>query len=263
MTLIVGIKCKDGIVIAADGAATLGSLGNSTAKQSVRKLVVKHNHIVIGVSGPVGLGQRFQHEIDQLYAKGAVKNKHSADVMVAVSGAMRTHIQSEFQSANVAKNLLGGVAVNSVLASTVLAMVVKDKPCLFQFDAQGAPEEATDDLPFIAIGSGQPLADPFLAFLRRVFHPKGIPTLNEGIFWAVWALDHAIKTNAGGVAAPMQLIVLEHKDGDWLARELDEKECQEHLQNVDSAEAHLRAYGFIDSKASVAPPPIPIPIAKN
>ena len=38
MTLIVGIKCSDGIVVAADGAATLGSFGQQTAKQPVKKL---------------------------------------------------------------------------------------------------------------------------------------------------------------------------------------------------------------------------------
>ena len=41
-------------------------------------------------------------------------------------------------------------------------------PELIQCNHVGMTEAATTDLPFVAIGSGQELADPFLAFLRRI-----------------------------------------------------------------------------------------------
>jgi 20S proteasome alpha/beta subunit len=40
MTLIIGIKCSDGIVMGADGAATFGSLGQQTIRQGTKKLEV-------------------------------------------------------------------------------------------------------------------------------------------------------------------------------------------------------------------------------
>ena len=58
MTLILGIRCTDGIVLGADGSATLGALGTYTARQqSVKKLRIVRDKIVFGLSGPVGLGQ--------------------------------------------------------------------------------------------------------------------------------------------------------------------------------------------------------------
>ena len=68
MTLIVGILCSDGVVVAADGAATLGSLGNSTVRQEVKKLDVISGKIIVGVSGPVGLGQKLKDKIGKQYS---------------------------------------------------------------------------------------------------------------------------------------------------------------------------------------------------
>ncbi len=38
MTLIIGIKCSDGIVMGADGAATFATLGQPTIRQETKKL---------------------------------------------------------------------------------------------------------------------------------------------------------------------------------------------------------------------------------
>ena len=55
MTLIIGVRCSDGVVIGADGAATLGStLGGPTVMQPVTKLQILEGTIVMGVSGQVG-----------------------------------------------------------------------------------------------------------------------------------------------------------------------------------------------------------------
>ena len=61
MTLIIGIQCEDGIVLGADGAATLAtSLGAGTVRQSVKKLTKIGQCIAIGTSGPVWSGSAFQ-----------------------------------------------------------------------------------------------------------------------------------------------------------------------------------------------------------
>ena len=60
MTLIIGIKCEGGIVMGADGAATLGCMGTHTVVQECKKLQLLCNSIILGVSGSVGLAQRFK-----------------------------------------------------------------------------------------------------------------------------------------------------------------------------------------------------------
>ena len=134
-------------------------------------------------------------------------------------------------------------------------MPIDKKFALFQFDQQGAPEEATEDLPFISIGSAQATADPFLAFIHKIFWPTLLPTLEMGIFSTVWTLQHAIDTNPGGVADPKQIMILEKQGKDFNARELEVAELAEHLEAITAAESVLR--DFRNLKASSTPAALP------
>jgi hypothetical protein len=54
-------------------------------------------------------------------------------------------------------------------------------------------------------------------------------TKAEGIFAALWTLQHAIETAPGGIGDPTQTVLLEKNQlGDWVARELPGEELQEH-----------------------------------
>jgi len=142
-------------------------------------------------------------------------------------------------------------------------MPLDRKFALFQFDQQGAPEEATEDLPFVSIGSGQSTADPFLAFIRKVFWPNSLPTLEMGIFSTLWTLRHAIETNPGGVADPKQIMVLERQGKDFNAHELASEDLEEHDEAITAAESVLGDFrSLTGGKSSSGPatsPPEPPP----
>jgi hypothetical protein len=259
MTLIIGILCQDGIVVGADGAATMGVLGMQTAKQSVKKLTLHHNCIITGVSGSVGLSQRINGTIATLYGEGKqLTGKKPFQAMPIIGQRIWLDcLKQEYDIAVEAQKLIGGnLAQQSCLCSSVLAMPISKELCLFQFNHQAHPEMATKDIPFIAIGSGQFCADPFLAFIRRIFWPDRLPHLSEGIFATYWTLDQAIKTSPGGVAEPKQIAVLETKDGKSVCRELTEAEIDPIKEAVTNTEKHLRE---INQKAPEAAPPIPAP----
>ena len=270
MTLIVGIKCEAGVVLAADGAATLGALGHTTVRQETKKLEIIEDCIVVGTSGPVGLGQRIRGEIRSLWNNKALLGKEPYQAMAAMRAAFWQHVQPELQAAAVSQQVIGGnVAAQSAICSSLVALPLGKNPCLFQFDQQCAPEEATGKLLFVAIGSGQQIADPFLAFVRRIFWPERIPTVEEGVFAALWTLSHAITTNAGGISLPVQIIVL---DGalKLKAHELQKEELQEHEEAISYAEKCLanfrESFHKKEGDASLSPPkpeklrePIPKP----
>ena len=67
MTLIVGIKSRDGIVMGADGGATLGDIPQTTVMQPIKKLEIISESVVIGTSGHVGLGQQFRAAIEKVW----------------------------------------------------------------------------------------------------------------------------------------------------------------------------------------------------
>jgi len=264
VTLIIGIKCKDGIVMGADGAATLGAMGQRTILQPMKKLEVISNSIILGVSGPVGLGQRFKGEIQSVWEEKKLSGKKPFEGMTILRQAIWKHAQMEWKAAALTRPAIGSLAIESVACQSIIALPVSKQPCLFQFDHQCAPEEATEHLPFVSIGRGQNIADPFLAFLRRIFWPVKVPSLVSGIFATVWTLEHAIKTNPGGVANPKQIVTLQKTNGNWQARELPNEELEEHIEASARAERHLADFQRIMStKEQIADEKIFVPEPKR
>lgn len=241
MTLLIGIKCTDGVVIAADGATTFGnSLGTRTIRQPSRKLTIINDKMVVGVTGPVGLQQRFVGELAAL-SPGPAAKRHQ--LMEMLAGAIRKPMRDEYLMAEALRDSLGSAAVQGVLSGTLIGLVVQGEPTLIQFDHQGSPECATDHLRFVSLGSGQPLADPFLAFLKRIFWADAAPNLQDGIFAATWALEHAIATNPGGVDHPIQVMTVRATgSGGCEIHEIEETELGEHRQFIGVAEHRLATF---------------------
>ncbi len=262
MTLIVGVLCEGGVVVGADGAATLGSMGQQTARQPVKKLTKVGTRIIVGVSGPVGLGQQLIDRVHGLAAKSAFKPGKcptTAQAIRIVSEEFRKDIGPAIEAAKVAVDLVGNQnASQSALTHSLVALPVKGKPSLLQFDFVGAGEAATPDLPYVAIGSGQGTADQFLAFIRRVLWKDRLPNVADGRLAATWTLTHAIKTSPGGVADPIQLMVLEGEE----VTEVSGPDLDTHKQFVQEIEDHLaeipeKLQGSDDDVAPLPPPAEP------
>lgn len=236
MTLIVGIKCRDGVVLAADGAATFGAVGGPTIRQDVKKLKILRSAIVIGTSGPVGLGQRFAGELEECFANNELANKEPFQGMTIISERFRRHIAIEQQAAQGAAGLLGGNANSAWISASVVCITIKRQLCLIEYDHNGAPEIKSPNLPFVTIGSGQFTADPFLAFLRKILWDNQLPDLGTGILSAVWTVRHAIETSPGGVAEPMQVVIVHEQTPMNQARELNDSELGEHLEIIERLE---------------------------
>ena len=239
MTLIIGIRCSDGIVVGADGAATYETgTGLLTVRESMSKLDIVGNQVVVGTSGTVGLGQLHIDRVRGLFDQQTFNKNGTADVLRAVHGAMT-------QDAH----------FSSMASFVILAAPVgghSGRAELIQWAATG-PEAATDDLPYFSTGSGQLLADPFLAFIRRVFWPNRSPELKEGIFAVAWTLIHSIGVAPGGIGEPIQLVTLSKGKGNqWAARMLDDQELGECREAVESIEERLPS--LMSSDGAPAPP---------
>jgi hypothetical protein len=257
LTLIVGIRCSDGIVLGADGAATLGAMGTQTAQQkTVKKLSILKSKIIVGVSGPVGIGQRVRALIEGEFEAGTYKDARPEEAMTLMRNKFWTVVGPEWECAKTTAGVVGAhIAASSANGSILVALPLRQKAELIQFDHQCAPEMATSELPFVAIGSGQGIADPFLAFVRRIFWPSGCPSISDALFSTIWTLRHAIETNPGGVADPMQIVVLEKKSAEWKARELDQPEIDQHIEAIADAESSLVKWRSQLSSAPVGASP--------
>jgi hypothetical protein len=104
------------------------------------------------------------------------------------------------------------------------------------------------------MGSGQVLADPFLAFVSKVLWKNRMPTVDEARFGVYWVLDHTIKLAPGKVGPPIRLATLRKHENVWAAAEQD---TQEFAQYVEEIEQHIGK--FIRApveEAPANPPPV-------
>jgi hypothetical protein len=74
MTLVIALRCTDGLVMASDGMSTEAApLGASqiTKHETADKIVI-HKDLLWGASGSVGVKQVVQNEIEKDYGKGTI-----------------------------------------------------------------------------------------------------------------------------------------------------------------------------------------------
>lgn len=245
MTLIVGILCTDGVVAASDSAATFTIPGMPTiGQQEMTKLHRLDESVLFSSSGAVGMAQLVANAIRTSWRNNEFRNFQQPEQAMQLIGTKIAQLVSPFlQTANLTRPLIGDCSMS--LCKSLVAMPVNHEPCLFNFDYNGAPERATNELPFIALGSGQPIADPFLALLKRLLWATTSPTLAEGRLAAVWTIDHVRLTNPGGVGGKIQLATLSAESrGSSAARQprvtlLSEGDIQEHLEQIRAAEDAL------------------------
>jgi 20S proteasome alpha/beta subunit len=208
MTLIVGIQCSDGVVMASDSAASFAAGVQFTiGQQEMTKVRTLAGVMLYGSSGAVGMQQLICDRIEKYWKANATifANASTAEAMQKV-GAEITKVVTDYIQVGQMLRPEGGL--QTALCKSLFAIPLSGSASLIQFDYSGAPEAATKELPFVALGSGQPIADPFLAFLKRLLWKEREPTVAEGRFAAAWTIQHAIQTNPGGVAGPLQMATL-------------------------------------------------------
>jgi Mg2+ and Co2+ transporter CorA len=70
-----------------------------------------------------------------------------------------------------------------------------------------------------------------------------LPSLHDGILAAVWTIQHAIRTQPGGVAEPIQIVSLcKDKDGNWTAQQLSRDEVDGHRLMIRAIEDKMQQF---------------------
>lgn len=256
MTVVVGILCSDGVVIAADSAATFSAGAIQTiGQQTVTKIWSIEDTVLYAASGAVGIAQLAHNTIETLWkAKQLGGTTTPVDIMTRITAEVGKRVGGIQQWASTLAPVLGaGVAGQTSTCHSLIAVPLKKKPVLFQLYPSGAPELATTQLPFIAVGVGQPIADPFLAFLKRILWKDAAPTVAEARFAATWTVKHVIETIPGGVGPPIQLATL-------AADAVEFSDPAEHIERVAIAEQALRdqirSFGTPPTAATPEPPKV-------
>lgn len=247
MTVLVGLLCKDGVVIGSDSAATFSAGQMRTIEQVTQKIDIVGDKVIVAGTGQIGLGQRFTDIVQRAWNE----KKITRDA-IQIAKLLSAQGIEDFTSTQAPREY-----------GCLVAFPVSGKLHLCEFAISDfQPELKTARLWYVSMGSGQPICDPFLGLMRQAFWKAGPPNVQEGVFAVMWAIEHAIALNPGGVNGPVQIATLSlNSKGEPHARLLSEPDLAEHHSNVEGAIAHLGNYADVirgkDPKA--APPEIPTP----
>jgi hypothetical protein len=244
--------------MASDSAATYAAGGMHTiGQQPATKLRKLGNSILYSSTGAVGMSQMIAEGIETRWASDIHKKAVSpVQVMEILSRDISDRCQHLFRSAAMLGQAGMRHAQLDVSCRSLIAMPVLDQACMFQFAETGAPEQATKDLCCVALGSGQPIADPFLALMKRILWSDHQPTLAEARLVAAWTIQHVVQTNPGGVGGDLQMATLVVKGNQTKIEMLD---AAEHYERIGEEEASLRDHILRREVAPAPPPDVPLP----
>jgi len=238
VSLIVGIRCADSVVLAASGPETMPSEdGLAPARQWAKKVRVIGGRAVLGVSGHDGLAQEMALSLERSLDEIVPSDTPEDLLRSTIRDALAAPIQRTVAIHRTLQGLPGyGITSNEyVLSQSMVAIPVGDSLRLYVQDPECSLTEVTDELSFAAIGSGRAVADPFLSFLREVTWADRPPNQARGELAAYWTVRHAIDNNPTHLTYPIQLIVMaQRSDGTIDVIERGDREMAAIAQVMES-----------------------------
>jgi hypothetical protein len=249
VTVLVGILCKDGVVVGSDSAATFSAGQFNTIEQPAKKVDIVGDRVIVATTGAGGLGQRFRAIVDDAFKKNLFGSQTPIEVgkMLCAAGI------KDFTSTGLR---IGGFGA-------LVAFPCQKLPRLCEFASTDFQPELKDaGIWYVSMGSGQTIADPLLGLARQAFWDDGLPTCKDAKFVLTWIISQAIKLNAGGVNGPVQIAVLETVSGQLKASYVEAAEIEGHEDNAEGLIAHMRKYRDVIAGTDIAAAPeVPKPEA--
>ena len=213
------------------------------------KVSIIADRTIVAGTGSVGLSQRFNSVVKTAWDTKCFQKPRQACLSEITALAWK-----DFAATNVQFRPPNGFGFGALMAC-----VLDSEAQLVEFQtADLQPEVKTGQLNFVAMGSGQMLAEPFMGFVSRVLWGGRQPDVKTATFGVYWALRHTLMIAPGGVGPPIKLAVLSREKGGWSAKVLEDGELDEAGQHINAMEERIGRYPaeiFKEAKASPLPEP--------
>lgn len=245
MTALIGILCKDGVVIGADSSTTSsGQGGVHIVEQKTQKIEIIENNIIIAGCGSVGCNQRFIQIVKGMYENKEFSLSKNSSYINIGKKLSRKGLEDFLYTHNIL--ISNDKFFNYPFGYGALVSFPFDKkPYLCEFNTNKfQPEFKDEKIWYVSMGSSQHITDTFLALMREIFWQDAQPTCEDAIFNVYWTLDFVIKINPGGINEPINIAVLKDwdKKGDLKAKIISSEELEEHRENVNEIIEYIRKY---------------------
>ncbi len=243
MTALVGIYCKNGIVIASDSALTVNGIieqiySNKLVVDPARQLITAFS------CSDLGFAQRYRNKIVKEWDTPA------KDIEEKINNLSRIGLE-EFYDTHYPQHKL------KVPASFLIGFVQDGEHYLIGLPEGGFQPVRYDQYHwYCTIGSGSEIIAPLIGFIREIYWQNGAPNIAQAIFHAYMCLHLAIKINTGGVNGDIHIGVIQRdeKTGQYTTKKQDDYDM---LNNKSMHEAAMSYYGNFLEWAKTNFEPIP------
>ena len=216
MTVVLGLRCADGLVLATDSQATAMMPGGTPVRMDTPKIDQVGDALLFAGTGAQGVGQRVKQALENNLNKIG-KSKAQSKIGPEIHRLVNP-LQKASEAAYV--NVPGS---NMEVWGGIFCGISSDGFYLMEIDLNGG-WQFYDNLPFAATGSGH--AFVHLAVSSVLHHDVANQTLAAAKLLAFRAIENVCLASAFGVGLPVQLATVT-EDGISVLEEDDIKELEE------------------------------------
>lgn len=211
MTLILALRCQDGVVLASDSQATLATSGQHT-REHVDKLHTLVGSLGWGGSGSGGLIQRIQERL--LREKDLPKVFESQGQEEGAKRLARVVAEIQREAADAFVDI-PKMNAKPETAGGIFVGLAKGKPFILELDPHGARHFITSS--HSAIGSGDLFATHAMGSVAH-YNVTALD-LDRALALAYRTVDDAIHNAAYGLGGDVQLLTVTTRSTHCLAKE--------------------------------------------
>jgi len=212
MTLIIALKCRDGIVIASDGQATALSSGGPV-RQKIQKIFKLGPNIVFGASGSVGTMQKCR-DIIKDYAENLSKG-----LDIKTREELRQRLFKVLKNEADRHKAFHGESKGAPLADILIVLCEPEEKYRIWHIAPDCADELLDELGYACTGIG----DTFAYTLLKNYYSNEME-IEKGKLVAYRVIRDAIGIGAYGLGEPVDIWIMKVVKGNTEIKQLSENE---------------------------------------
>lgn len=204
MTLILTLECADGVILASDSQATIGTNGQPL-RGTVEKLYMPWSNVAWGGSGDTGVLQHVDHALRANHAHADCLTKKSAyEIREALCATVRNSVKTALSG------LIQLPGHEIPTTGYLFTGIATDGPFIFEIGAD-LRDQDHEQAGYSAIGSGDIF--PYFALASLAHFNVRQHTVSGANLIAYRIVEDACTAAASGLGLPVQLVEICRPDG--------------------------------------------------
>lgn len=248
MTILVGILCEDGAIVASDGMCSMNLGPTPFVGMSNTKTHIINNRIIAACAGNDNYMTLFVNFLRSNFAKLSQSHEEnsSSDIQNLINelGAQFAHKLISTIKAyppELVQSHLSNIQANGLEFEAILALPFKNHHYICHYDNRlNANLLRENGLWHAILGTGYLVATPSIHLVKKILNIRTTPKIDKGSVLAYWTVNHAIEVSSGGIGGDITTAILQKIDNQYTAA--IENRVSEHKEIIDDMYKHIWSY---------------------